>query len=225
MRKLSIRIIVALLTFIIGITATAVWFINRSSIENLTQRKDITPVAQKKQELRVMIPNENWVPIFFEAIDERAGIAKLPKLKTINLPKDDLEVRVWAGFGLTALEGFVLKRTNGQWSAIHLEGIHARLPRSEYQKQLQTPKSGWDAFWHRLVNAGILTLPDASEVKCNTYINDGMSYVVEVNANNTYRTYLYDNPDYAKCREAKQMIGIIKIIGEEFSLQKFNIKE
>jgi hypothetical protein len=225
MSKLTIRLIVALLTFLLGIAATALWLTKRSSVEDMPQKNVSAPVAQEKQELRLVVPDNTWVPIFFESINERAGVARLPKLGTAILPKDDLEARVWAGFGVTALEGFVLKRTAGRWSATHLEGIHPRLPRSEYQKKLQTPKSGWDACWQRLVDAGILRLPDASEVQCNTGVLDGMSYVVEFNVNSTYRTYMYDNPDYAKCSEAKQMIGIVKIIGEEFSLQEFNIKE
>ena len=225
MSHLTIRLIVALLTFLLGIAATAMWLTNRSPVENVAQEKASAPVAQEKQELRLAVPDNPWVPIFFESINERAGVAKLPKLRTAILPKDGLEVRVWAGFGLTALEGFVLKRIDGQWSATQLAGIHPRLPRSEYQKKLQTPKSGWDACWRRLVEAGMLTLPDASEVRCNAGVLDGLSYIVEFNVNKTYRTYMYDNPDYAQCREAKQMLGIVKIIGEEFSLREFNIKE
>ena len=139
------------------------------------------------------------------------------------MPDDDLEVRVWHGFGLTALEGFVLKRTAGEWSAIHLDG-NPNLPCSEYEKKLQTPKSGWELCWRRLEEAGILTLRDASAIGCSAMINDGMSYVVEFNSNGTYRTYLYDNPDYAKCKEAKQMIAIGNIISEEFDVAEMGTK-
>ena len=54
---------------------------------------------------------------------------------------------------------------------------------------------------------------------------DGMSYVVEVNTQAMYRTYLYDNPSYAKCAEAKEMIRIGNIIAEEFDLPEMSTKE
>ena len=47
------------------------------------------------------------------------------------------------------------------------------------------------------------------------WINDGMSYVVEYNSDGIYRTYMYDNPVYAKCGEAKRMIEIGNIIAED----------
>jgi hypothetical protein len=169
------------------------------------------------------IPKDTWEPIFFEAIDERAKLTNLKTLRT-PLPDDDLEVRVWHGFGLTALEGFVLKRTAGQWSAIHLDGITRRVASPESQRTLHEPKLGWDACWQRLQDAGILNLPDSAAIGCSAMINDGMSYVVEYNYKGTYRTYLYDNPDYAKCNEAKRVIQIGNLIAEEFVLPEMATK-
>jgi hypothetical protein len=183
------------------------------------------PAAKERKELQLIIPKDGWESIFFESINERTKIANLPSLRSDALPENDLEVRVWHGFGITALEGFVLKRAAGQWSAIHLEGTRPRLPESEYQKKLQPPKSGWETCWRRLVDAGILTLPDASERQCSAGIDDGMSYVVEFNSGGTYRTYLYDNPSYAKCNEAKQMIKIGNIISEEFEVPEMSTNE
>lgn len=45
-----------------------------------------------------------------------------------------------------------------------------------------------------------------------------MSYVVEYNSDGVYQTYMYDNPDNAKCGEAKRMIEIGSIIAGEFDL-------
>ena len=224
MRKLTIRLIMALLTFLLGVAATTVWLIKRSSVEDMPHREEASAIFQGEQELRVTRPNDAWQPIFFEEINRRVRRAGLSNLRTIALSGHDFEVRVWSGFGLSALEGFVLKRVDGQWLAVHLNGIHSRLPRSEYQRRLQSPISGWDACWQRLVNAGVLTLPDASAIQCNAGVNDGMSYVVEINANRIYRTYMYDNPNYARCNEARQMIEIVQIIGEEFGLEEFRIR-
>ena len=176
------------------------------------------PQGNKVKELQLNIPKATWEPLFFRAIDERAKRSRLETLRSGALPGDDFEVRVWHGFGLTLLEGFVLKRAGGQWSAIHLRGITRNMSSQEFQKTLQPPKSGWDKSWQRLQDAGILSLPDAFAIECSPMINDGMSYVVEYNRNGIYRTYLYDNPDYAKCNEAKRMINIGNIIAEEFNL-------
>ena len=75
------------------------------------------------------------------------------------------------------------------------------------------------------MGAGILTLPDASEVRCNTQVLDGMGYVVEIDADQTYRTYMYDNPQYAKCDEAKRMIKLSEIVDEEFGWKDADAKE
>lgn len=180
--------------------------------------------APARKEVRWDIPKGTWESIFFKVIDERAKIAKLKNLRAASMPHDDLEVRVWHGFGLTALEGFVLKRAAGKWSAIHLNGIHSKLPRSEYEKRLPKPKSGWELSWRRLEEAGILTLSDASAIGCSAMDPDGMSYVVEFISKGTYRTYLYDNPGYAKCDEARQIIKIGNIISEEFDVGEMSTK-
>lgn len=181
------------------------------------QDNKVTP-ATKQKDLQLNIPNAIWEPIFFRAIDERAKRSSLETLRSGALPGDDFEVRVWHGFGLTLLEGFILKRAGAQWSAIHLRGITRTMPPLDFQKTLPPPKSGWDKSWQRLQDAGILSLPDAISIGCSPMDLDGMSYVVEYNRDGSYRTYMYDNPDNAKCDEAKRMIKIGNMIAEEFNL-------
>ena len=83
---------------------------------------------------------------------------------------------------------------------------------------LDPPKSGWDVLWNKLVDAGILTLPDSPRPQCPTEALDGISYIVETNVNRTYRTYMYSNPKLMKCPEAKQILRIEETLGDEFSL-------
>ncbi len=175
------------------------------------------PVKSQARQFKLIVPSATWEPIFFKSINERARVANLSTLR-VALPKDDLELRLWNGFGLTALEGFVLRRRAGRWSAIHLDGIHPRLPREKYEKHLSAPTSGWNECWRRLVELGILTLPDVAEIDCSEMDPDGMSYVVEINYEFTYRTYMYDNPAYAKCEQAKSMINIGNLIADEFDV-------
>ena len=205
MCSLSIRLIAASLAFLIGIAAATLWLTSRSH----------------KQELRVSIPDHRWVHIWFEAtglstksIDELSGEAGLAKLRTTLLPGDDLEVRFWvdaAEYG----RALIIRRSAGRWSAIRLRGMQ-RNQNLQKQEIHSAPHSGWEGAWEKLVNAGMLTLPDAAEVQCRVSGLDGIGYIVEVNIDKTYRTYMYDTPQYAKCDQARQVIRIAEIIEEEF---------
>lgn len=221
--RIGLNLTVALLAFSIGIVSARFHLFHQAVPASVAAKHEV-PMCPMP-DLHLDIPKDTWEPIFFEAINERARIANLKSLRAAALPDNDIEVRVWHGFGLTALEGFVLKRVTGEWSAVHLEGIHPGLRRSEYEKKLQPPKSGWELCWRRLEEGGILTLPDASAVGCSTMVTDGMSYVVEFNDNGTYRTYMYDNPDYAKCNDAKRMIAIGNIISSEFDVPEMSTKQ
>jgi hypothetical protein len=165
-------------------------------------------------------PDYGWKSLFSE-IDKRAKVAKLAKLDSARLPAGDLEVRVWYGFGLVVLEGFVIKRSAAQSSAIHLEAINPKHPQGKHDILLGAPKSGWDTCWQRLLDAGLLTLPDASQLGEEPIDPDVLSYVVEYNDGGKYRTYHYTNPEANDRKEAKQMIAIGKIIFEEFGLPQF----
>ena len=187
-------------------------------VPNTAQKKD-SSVVDRHDDFRVIIPQESWEPIYFKEIDERATIAKLSSLRRAALPKDDLETRLWIGFGLTALRGFDLKRSGGHWQGAYIQGIYSGLPRSEYEITLRPPKSGWEGLWRRLSDKGLLSLPDARSIACEGGALDGLSYVVENSIDHTYRTYMYDNPQFAKCKEAKQMIEIANMFDDEFGPQ------
>lgn len=184
-----------------------------------SQKIKPTSAPRQKPALKRLIPKAVWEPLFFEAINERAKASNLAKLRTTVLPDDDIEARVWIGFGLVPLEGFILRRRSGRWEGIHLRSIHPQLARTYYQKPLAAPKSGWEPFWNRLVKLGLLRLPDSSTLKREKSFHDGTSYVVEINKNGTYRTYLYANPDEQRWPEAKQILKIANSIYSEFGIR------
>jgi hypothetical protein len=189
--------------------------------------------SERNQDLRGVLPklsnvpnisfpspeksNFSWEDSYFEEIKE----FNLKRLKSKALHGDDFEVRHWSGFGIILPRGFVLIRTSGEWSAVSLnwefsENRQGKRDIKPINKKLDAPKSGWDAAWQKLADAGILILPDAEKINCISGVTDGMSYIVEYKLKNTYRTYMYDNPEHAECEEAKRMLKINKIIGEEF---------
>jgi hypothetical protein len=185
--------------------------------------------SQKKRELRLILPRSDMISSPFA--NERLAEVKLQNLRTVLLPDGDFEVRVWIGFGLNGEDCLILRYFSGQWSALHLQGMADAPPFPNSLAPLPLPKSGWNKTWQKLIDAGILRLPDAAEVKCEPGVTDGISYVVESNINMIYRTYAYGNPWYDRppwynrCNEAKQMIMIGKIIGEEFGLGQFDLSD
>lgn len=70
----------------------------------------------------------------------------------------------------------ILRRSGGRWSAMHLRRL-GREQQLEKHEILGAPKSGWEKAWQRLISAGLLTLPDASEVNCQVLAQDGMGRV------------------------------------------------
>lgn len=167
---------------------------------------------------KLVIPKDIWEPIFFESINRRARQSELSDLRKVVLPPGDLEVRLWEGFGLSKLEGYVLKRKGGRWQAIWLQPALPRFAKGKYMRSLGKPKSGWERLWGDLTEHGLLTLPDSSELKEERLILDGTSYVVEINREGVYRTYQYGNPDLQRWPQAKQMLAIVGVIDREFDM-------
>lgn len=207
MRKLVTHLFITLIAFFLGVAATMLFM-------------EFWP----KQELRILNPNRRQ-EMYFYTIDKRVSQAELPSLRYTLLPLDDFEIRVWVGFGLNGEDGLALRKINGKWSALHLHGIANEPPFPNSKTYLASPKSGWENAWRKLVDAGILALPDADELHCNPGVLDGMGYAVEINKNRTYRIYGYLNPQFAECKEAKQMIKIGKIISDEYGVEWFGTAE
>jgi hypothetical protein len=160
--------------------------------------------------------SSGWETIYFQGINERARIGNLGKLRAATLGKSDLELRVWIGFGPVALKGFVINRRGAAWSATYLRSISPSVARSEYQKKLGPPKSGWESFWERLIEQGVLRLPGSPK---SDWV-DGESIVVEMKTAGKYRTYMYDHPQHQDSPEASKIIAIVETIRNEFDIPK-----
>ncbi len=197
MCKYSTRLLTAILTFVLGICAVIGGFYYRES-----------------QKVKIELPVSRWEQIFFKLINRTTELGGLEGLRKTSLRGDDIEVRVWRGFGLGDLEGVILKRTNSQWRAFHLKADDYAEPEQAEVKELNPPKSGWDSFWKNLTEQGLLTLRDPSEKNCEDSGTDGTSYVVEINQNKIYRTYRMR--EGGKCDGVRQMEEIDDLIGEEF---------
>ena len=162
-----------------------------------------------------------WKAEKFSRIDERIRIAGLQNLEASRMSPQDLEIRIWHGFGLVIPKGLVLKRTAGNWTANYLASVSKTKHQRDSERIIKEPGSGWQFCWSRLTNAGLLTLPDATQLGREPVDPDVLSYVVELNIGGEYRTYHYSYPEASEHREAKQMIEIGDIVAEEFGLPQF----
>lgn len=191
------------ITFFIVAMATTVWF---------------SSCRTASQEIRLIIPKANWVPHTFMSIGKVNALAGQPDLRSLRLMKDDMEIRVWL-FSLKPVEGVMLRRTAGQWSAAHLKGDNSFLPEKVTRRELPDPGSGWLPLWQELEGLDILRLPDSTEIDCDASGIDGWGVIVETNTNLTYRAYAYSNPPIAKCAEAGKISRIVETLIEEFGIR------
>ena len=198
MYKHPARLLIAILTFILGISVVASWLYYRES-----------------QKVKIELPNHRWEQIFFKLIDRTTELGELNSLRKTALTGDDIEVRVWRGFGLGDFEGVIFKRINNQWQAFHVKADNCCEPQKVEVEELNPPKSGWNSFWEKATEQGLLTLRDPSEKNCEDSGLDGTSYVIEINQNKIYRTY--QMREGGKCDGVRQMEAMDDLIGEEFN--------
>lgn len=164
----------------------------------------------------------SWEASFFEALEERTKEVNVIGLRQVNLDEKDIEVRLWYDAHPDLINGFVLRRLGNHWSGMIISQIDNRWPSQVKLSVLKRPKSGWDSLWKKLVDSGLLTLPDSNQTECHSEVLDGGAFVVETNVSGTYRTYRYSNPQLAACDEAKQVTSIESTIADEFSLDVGN---
>ncbi|MCM3874419.1 MAG: hypothetical protein ND895_27325 [Pyrinomonadaceae bacterium] len=156
-----------------------------------------------------------------EEADRFAAFAGLKDLGSSNLSNGDVEIRVWFGFGLFPLEGFVMGRSDGRWSAIHLKADQHWESKRVSRNELQAPKSGWESCWQQLVDAGVLNIPDGTDPSDP----DAQGYVVQIRNAASYRSYHYVSPEYSELPAAKNVLEIGDIISNEFGLQRFKARK
>jgi hypothetical protein len=168
------------------------------------------------------IGSKSWAS---EEIDQVTNQMGMRKLRDTNLRENDLEVRAWGGFGITTLQGFILRRIEGKWTSSEIHADFKKPDKFIYkQTPLPEPQKSWDAVWQALLEQGLLTLPDARVINCEAMYEDGYSYVIEAKKGKDYRTYTYDNPAEKfenRCPEADKILNIARIISDEYGASGF----
>ena len=140
---------------------------------------------------------------FARAYGRSAGLSDLSKgTKAAN----ELEVRLWYGFGLTGVDGFVLRRMGDRWTGETVTPIG----RTTCYERRPTRQADWGVIWQQVRGSGLAGLPPKPSRDPKRLVLDGYSYVLEWWEGGRYRTFVYDNPDVFKTDEDLRMILIVR---------------
>lgn len=208
--KSKLTVILAILAFVLSATTGVVVYYRIKKSHVQTTSTVPTP------------PDEgpaDWESAFFSALEERTRKVGLPSLRTKPLADGDVELRLWYDARPDIINGIVIGRYRDSWSAFGLRQERNRWPSELKQEDLGVPRSGWNALWKQLTDSGVLVLPDSEKINCSGNALDGVIYVIEVRAEQKYRTYRYDNPQWADCDEAKRILAIEGLIADEFNIR------
>jgi len=132
----------------------------------------------------------------------------LPKLSMVALPAGEVEVRFWIVPSFGKAKGVVLRNDGSATRALVIDASGTRTA------------SVSRAAWEKVIELGVLTLPDESALASDgKYILDGVMYVVEVQRDGVYRTYSYGNPSDHEYREATQVLAIAHVLARELHVR------
>lgn len=154
-----------------------------------------------------------------QTIVGRAAAGGYGDLRKSNLPVGDEEIRVWGGFGITFLQGTILRKVSGRWIALRLLSETHNGKRRDWTKVYTGPKTGWPTFWSQAESLGIWTLPDDSTLPQagRKTVLDGYSIIVETLRKGKYRVYAYNNPkEQTQWPTAARVLAVGKLFGKEF---------
>ena len=115
-----------------------------------------------------------------------------------------------------ATETLVLRKVGNEWSSTLLgNGLFAAC---KYQKVVP-PKSNFEDLWQKLVNEGLLEIPEGEyTTNCCT---DGNGYEAEIFYEGKLKRFSFHIPEEIPIKEAKQIQNIGNIISENFETPMF----
>jgi hypothetical protein len=177
-------------------------------------------VAQSSSTPTRIVPDAVWVKIFFESVDKLTKRLGFKPLRAAVIKPGNLEVRIWTGFGISGMGGTIIQRVGDKWSAVTLSDpqgtrmINGKRVKPSSNKAPDT--IDWAQTWEKLEYAGIENIRDDSEIPHCGAILDGVSYVVEIAKEKSYRTYMVANPQLQRSEDGDRFLHVISIIQEAF---------
>ena len=135
----------------------------------------------------------------------------LGDLQARPMGADDLELRVWIGYGDgPPPAGLILRRTLGKWVAWHAQVTRVAVRESDDTLIVDqiARNADLEKVWRDAVRAGVLALPP----KRWKGIMDGGGYVIEVRRGNEYRASVIESvepPEVYTDRQVKEIYNIV----------------
>jgi len=179
------------------------------------------------------------LPSLLSYVDDVAVTAKIGLLRDTPLREGEQELRFWTGFGVVVPQRMVRIRvtptgtvsgdiylyhsTDLRFDSDQREAAFQRWQMGSCGEQLVgaqkvvceariNGRPRWLATYQRLLELGVLDLPDESELPEPTLdMLDGWSMVVEVRRGDQYRAYQYSNPGVIPAPEVR----LAEQIGDE----------
>lgn len=191
------------------------------------------PIERIESQLRVKDTSrvERHIPARFEAYSIVKKL-KEARVRTSGLPLLEngvttFQIRIWQDFQDLTGRSFILKNVNEHWEAelykYQYQSTDGSLPDSVSGQKLSLPepRSGWDNYLDKLLDLGVLTLPDYATIPGYNVHSDEAFITIEVANRNYYRIYEYPNPYYRKYKfpQANAVVEVLKLNEEEFSIK------
>jgi hypothetical protein len=168
-----------------------------------------------------------------------ARTAGIGQLESTLLPDGASELRVWVGFGVVSPEHLLrlVVRRDGVITGESIVYFPTDISymedyEAEFRRELLagctnlrqgkkvsvctstfTDSPDWQTLYGDLVDLGILSLPDESELPDPEFqVMDGIAMVVEVRNGSDYRAYRYSNPSFRNEPQAQRASQIIHTV-------------
>lgn len=141
----------------------------------------------------------------------------------------DLQIRLRFGYSRKDTSQFVIfKKINSKWSALLINADYVlnfnqdSVIRINKDQRIKEPKSGWPIFEKKIIDLGILNLPDETKIQNYPQYADGDVLTVEIATPNLYRLYSYSEPlsSSKSIKEAKAIEEFLVFIDEEFDFKR-----
>ena len=195
-----------------------------SCSENKTIQK--CPVGSFKSDIPAAFGDSGFV-------QRKQKLLKSVGLAPLTQGFSQMQVRIWYGYPYSDRDNLLLfsktaDKWKGEiWEIKYWSKIFDGKDSVFADKRNVTPRCGWNLFMDSLINHGLLTLKDCSNIPGYSCEDAGNNIIVEFASCDAYRIYHLSEPSLraAKFEEAKSVTEISTIIERQLSFRRLFIEK
>ncbi len=200
------------------------------------------PADRSLPEVGWGLPDEPWVEIFYEAIDDATLAAGHPRLREQPLEPGARELRLWVGFGLRRRQQYlrltiapedsdtcpkIVGEPHAWWHEAAGEACGQAARQIATEVACGPPGWGehhgacplklasapdWVTTYERLLEHRVWELPGSAHHPEHVRATDGTSLVVELREGDRFRAYEYGNPGSQRYEAARDAAAIVALV-------------